>query len=180
AAVGMDAFRSLAAERSIVSSLSDMLKVPGTDVQERVGDLMSKLKDAEKEIARLNSQQLLASAGKFLDNAETVGSTLFVVADLGDVSNAGDIRTVVTDLRGRVNERSAVVLGIGTGNSKPVVVIATTAAAREEGHQAGKLVSLACGELGGGGGGKPDLAQGGGSDVSAIPSAIAAVKAALQ
>ncbi|MDN6748111.1 MAG: DHHA1 domain-containing protein, partial [Brevibacterium sp.] len=56
----------------------------------------------------------------------------------------------------------------------------TTASSREEGHQAGKLVSLACGELGGGGGGKPDLAQGGGSDVSAIPSAIRAVKAALQ
>ena len=180
AAVGMDAFRSLAAERTIVSSLSDMLKVPGTDVRGRVADLMSKLKDAEKEISRLNSQQLLASAGKFLDNAETLGSTLFVVAELGEVSNAGDIRTVVTDLRARVSDRSAVVLGIGTSNAKPVVVVATTASSREEGHQAGKLVSLACGELGGGGGGKPDLAQGGGSDAAAIPAAIAAVKAALQ
>ncbi|MGO2035759.1 MAG: alanine--tRNA ligase, partial [Brevibacterium sp.] len=180
AAVGMDAFRSLAAERTIVSSLSEMLKVPGTDVPERVSDLMGRLKDAEKEIARLNSQQLLAKAGSFLDQAQTVGSTLFVVAELGEVANGGDIRTIVTDLRARVSDRAAVVLGIGTSGSKPVVVIGTTEAARADGLQAGKLVSLACGELGGGGGGKPDLAQGGGSDSTAIPAAIAAVKAALQ
>lgn len=180
AAVGMDAFRSLAAERTIVSNLSEMLKVPGTDVPGRVSDLMGRLKSAEKEINRLNSAQLLASAGKFLDAAETLGSTLFVVADLGDVANAGDIRTVVTDLRARVSDREAVVLGIGVANSKPVVVIATTEAARTAGVHAGELVSLACGQLGGGGGGKPDLAQGGGSDRSAAPAAIAAVRAAIQ
>ncbi len=180
AAVGMDAFRSLAAERAIVSSLSEMLKVPGPHVRDRVSDLMSRLKDAEKEISRLKSQQLLAQAGQFLDSAERIGSTLFVVAELGDVSNAGDIRTVVTDLRSRVSDQSAVILGVGTSGSKPVVVIATTSAARESGNQAGKLVGLACRELGGGGGGKPDLAQGGGSDVDAIPAAVAAVKAALQ
>ena len=161
AAVGMDAFRSLAAERTIVSSLSEMLKVPGTDVTSRVSDLMSRLKDAEKEIARLNAQQLLASAGKFLDEAQTVGQTLFVQAELGDIANAGDIRTLVTDLRNRVSDRQAVIVGIGVSNGKPVVVIATTEAARTAGLQAGKLVSLACGELGGGGGGKPDLARAG-------------------
>ncbi|WP_209324795.1 alanine--tRNA ligase [Brevibacterium renqingii] len=180
AAVGMDAFRSLAAERTIVSSLSEMLKVPGTDVPGRVSDLMSRLKDAEKEISRLNSQQLLASAGKFLDDAQTVGATLFVVADLGEVASGGDVRTVVTDLRARVSDRQAVVLGLGVSSGKPVVVIATTEAARTVGLQAGRLVSQACGELGGGGGGKPDLAQGGGSDPAAIPAAIAAVKAAIQ
>src|SRR5699024_5340570 len=126
AAVGMDAFRSLAAERTIVSSLSEMLKVPGPDVTSRVSELMSRLKDAEKEISRLNSQQLLASAGKFLDTAETVGATLFVVAELGEVAAGGDVRTVVTDLRARVNERQAVVLGLGGSDGKPVVVMRTT------------------------------------------------------
>ncbi|RBP61571.1 alanyl-tRNA synthetase [Brevibacterium sanguinis] len=180
AAVGMDAFRSLAAERTIVSSLSEMLKVPGPDVRDRVSDLMTRLKDAEKEIARLRSAQLLAEAGRFLDSAQRVGSTLFVVAELGEVSDAGDIRTIVTDLRSRVSDQSAVVLGVGVSNGKPVVVIATTPGAREAGIQAGKLVGLACRELGGGGGGKPDLAQGGGSDVDSVPAAIGAVKAALQ
>lgn len=179
AAVGMDAFRSLAAERTIVSALSDMLKVPGTDVKDRVSELMAKLKDAEKEIGRFRSQQLLAQAGRFLEAAETVGEHLFVVADLGEVASGGDVRTIVTDLRARVSDRAAVVLGIGVAGGKPVVVIATTEAARAAGAQAGKLVSLASSTLGGGGGGKPDLAQGGGSDATQIPAAIAAVKAAL-
>src|SRR5699024_787414 len=105
AAVAMDAFRPRAAARPLVSSLSEMLKLPFPDVTSRVSDLMSRLKDAEKEISRLNSQQLLASAGKFLDTAETVGATLFVVADLGEVAAGGDVRPVVTDPRGRKRGR---------------------------------------------------------------------------
>ncbi|RAF53764.1 alanine--tRNA ligase, partial [Burkholderia multivorans] len=104
ASVGMDAFRSLAAERTIVSSLSEMLKVPGTDVTDRVSELMVRLKDAEKEISRLRSQQLLAQAGRFLETAETVGNTLFVVADLGEVSSGGDVRPIVTDLPAPVSD----------------------------------------------------------------------------
>src|SRR5699024_10910932 len=152
----------------------------GPDVTSRVSELMSRLKDAEQEISRLNSQQLLASAGKLLDTAETVGATLFAVAERGGDAARGDVRTVATDLRARVTDRQAVVHGRGVSNGNPGVVIATTEAARTAGLQAGRLVSLACGELGGGGGGKPDLAQGGGSDPAAIPAAIAAVKAAIQ
>src|SRR5699024_8108257 len=98
AAVGMAAFRSLAAARTTLSPLAGMPKVPGPDVTCRVSELMRRLKGAEREISRLNSQQLRASAGKFLDTAETVGATLFVVAELGEVAAGGDVRTVVTDL----------------------------------------------------------------------------------
>src|SRR5699024_12785201 len=98
---GLGPFRALAAGRATVSPLSEMLKVPGRDVTSRVSELMSRLKDAEKEISRLNAQQLLAAAGKFLDTAETVGATLVVVAELGEVAAGGDVRTVVTDLRAR-------------------------------------------------------------------------------
>src|SRR5699024_1084437 len=122
----------------------------------------------------------LAWAGEFRDTAETVGATLFVVAELGEVGAGGDVRTVVTDLRARGNDRQAVVLGLGVSNGKPVGVIATTEAARTAGLQAGRLVSLACRELGGGGGGTPDLAQGGGSDPAAIPTAIASGETAIQ
>src|SRR5699024_389656 len=73
-----------------------------------------------------------------------------------------------------VNDRQAVVLGLGVSNGKPVVVIATNEAARTAGLQAGRLVYLACGELGGGGGGRPDLAHGGGRDHDTIPADIRA------
>src|SRR5699024_11690649 len=74
AAVGMDAFRSLAAERTIVSSLSEMLQVPGPDVTSRVSELLRRLKHAEQPIARLNPQQRLASPGRSRGTADAVGA----------------------------------------------------------------------------------------------------------
>jgi alanyl-tRNA synthetase len=62
---------------------------------------------------------------------------------------------------------------------KPVVIIATNQAARNAGHRAGALAKDVARILGGGGGGKDDLAQGGGTDVSAIPSALDAVRASV-
>jgi alanyl-tRNA synthetase len=62
---------------------------------------------------------------------------------------------------------------------KPVVIVATNQAARDAGHKAGALAKQVAGILGGGGGGKDDLAQGGGTNVSAIPSALDAVRDAV-
>lgn len=60
-----------------------------------------------------------------------------------------------------------------------MLVVATTAAARANGHKAGALVRIASAILGGGGGGKDDLAQGGGSEPVKIPQAMSAIKEAL-
>ena len=62
---------------------------------------------------------------------------------------------------------------------RPVIVIATNAPAREWRVKAGDLVKVAAGVLGGGGGGKPDLAQGGGQDASKLGAAIAEVEHAV-
>lgn len=61
-------------------------------------------------------------------------------------------------------------------NGRPVTVIATNEAARERGIKAGDLVRTAAKTLGGGGGGKPDVAQGGGQNPAAVPEAIEAVE----
>ncbi|MGO3555853.1 MAG: DHHA1 domain-containing protein, partial [Microbacterium gubbeenense] len=68
---------------------------------------------------------------------------------------------------------------VGVVGARPVVVIATTEAARQAGAQAGALVKTATGVLGGGGGGKPDLAQGGGQDATRVDAALDAVRAAV-
>ena len=59
------------------------------------------------------------------------------------------------------------------------MIVATNQAARDAGANAGALAKTASGVLGGGGGGKPDLAQGGGTDVEAIPAALRAVTSAI-
>jgi alanyl-tRNA synthetase len=84
-------------------------------------------------------------------------------------------------VRSRLGESEPSVVAIaGAAKGRPVVVVATNAAARAAGVRAGALVKLASGVLGGGGGGKDDLAQGGGTDVSKVGEALDAVLTAVR
>jgi alanyl-tRNA synthetase len=178
AAVGLEAFRGLAKERTVLQSLSEMLKVPGADVPERVSSLMERLREAERTIAELGRARVLAAAAGAVESAREVNGVRVSATDLGQVADAGDVRTFVTDVRARMGEAPAVVAAAGSVNGKPSVVVAVTPEAQALGLRAGDLVKEACGVLGGGGGGKPDLAQGGGQDASKISAALDAVAAA--
>lgn len=81
-------------------------------------------------------------------------------------------------LRDKLAAQPAVVALIG-GEAKPVVIVATTQAARDAGARAGQLVGIAAPKLGGKGGGKDDLAQGGGQDAAGAADALAAIRDAL-
>ncbi|WP_349827990.1 alanine--tRNA ligase [Brevibacterium litoralis] len=175
ASVGLTAFRDLARERMIVQSLSDMLKVPGPDVTERVSGLLAKIKEAEKTIAALNQEKVLAAAGDAVAAAREVGKVRLSTTALGDVSSANDVRSFVLDVRNRLGDTPSVVAAIGVAGGKPSIVVATNAAAQDAGVRAGDLVRAGATELGGKGGGKPDLAQGGGTDASRAEEAFAAI-----
>lgn len=179
ALVGLDAFEHFAAERTLVNQLSTMLKAPASDIPGRVEQTLQKLREVEKELAQLRSQQLLAQAGQLADNAETVGDITLLAHNFGAVSSADDLRSAVQDLRDRLTKagnQNIVVAMIGTANNRPLVVIAVNEGAQAKGLKAGTLVKTASQVLGGGGGGKPDLAQGGGQDVSKIDEALATLR----
>jgi alanyl-tRNA synthetase len=91
----------------------------------------------------------------------------------------GDLRNLFTQVRDRVQDRPAVVCLIGGTADKPSVVIATTEGARYRQLKAGDLVKTATGALGGRGGGRDDIAQGGGSDGSKAADAIRDVEYAV-
>ena len=94
-----------------------------------------------------------------------------------DGAGAGDVRKLVLDVRGRLgNERPAVVAVIGSANGKPSCVVAVNDRARELGFSANELVKVAAGILGGSGGGKDDIAQGGGVDASQADLALGALE----
>ncbi|WP_125610407.1 alanine--tRNA ligase [Specibacter cremeus] len=173
--VGMDAFRHLAAERALVTELTDMLKVPSNLLQERIAATLAKLKNAERELERLRKEQLVAQAGALLATAVDANGVKVITHDAGEVSGADDLRGLALDLRQRFGADAATVAVAGVANARPVILVATNDAARAAGVKAGALAKLAAGLLGGGGGGKPDVAQGGGTDATRIPAALAAV-----
>lgn len=179
ALVGLDAFKHFAAERTLVNQLTEMLKVPANQVPERISSTLQRLKDAERELERLKSEQLRSQAGQLMDRTVDAHGVSVLTHHAGEV-DSDDLRQLVMDLRGRFGSSPAVVAVAGEAKGRPVVVIGTTEAARTEELSAGDLVKQACGVLGGGGGGKPDLAQGGGQDSSRIPEALDTVLAAVQ
>ena len=177
--VGMEALRYLAKERALVAELATLVKVQPDELPGRIDELLTRVKDAEREIGRLHKQQLAAQAGELLQEVDQVGPVRVLTHHAGDVG-ADDVRSLVTDLRGRLGEGSPSVVAVtGAAKGRPLVVIGTNAAARERGVRAGDLVKIAAGVLGGGGGGKPDLAQGGGTDPSAVGQALDAVHGAV-
>ena len=180
ALVGAGAYASHAKERAIVGQVSGLLGARGEEVVDRVASLMSRLKDAEKELAALRQAQLLAVAGTLASSAVDAAGVRVVAHDAGEVSGADDLRALALDVRGRLGDSSGAVVAVaGVSGGRPLVVVATNAAAREAGVRAGALVKAATAVLGGGGGGKDDLAQGGGSDASAVPAALEAVTASV-
>ena len=179
ALVGKDAFSEFAAERAVVRELSGGLKVPREQLPSRVQELVDNLKRAEKRIAELEAAQLGQRVPELVAGAERVGPVQLVSAALGSVRSADDVRAVVLDVRQRLGSDAAVVALVGEANGKPAIVVATNEAARDLGVKAGALVKVAAQVLGGGGGGKPDVAQGGGQDVTQIPAALKAIQAEL-
>ncbi|BAS09168.1 alanine--tRNA ligase [Arthrobacter sp. Hiyo4] len=177
--VGMDAFRHLAAERALVTELTEMLKVPSGQLADRIASTLNKLKATEKELDRLRKEQIAAAAGNLVGTARDAAGVQVIAHDAGQIGGADDIRNLALDLRNRLGSAASTVAVAGVSNDRPMILVATNEAAREAGVKAGALVRLAAGILGGGGGGKDDVAQGGGTDAAKVAPALAAVVDAI-
>jgi alanyl-tRNA synthetase len=179
ALVGTDAYQFLAREHVLVAQLSEALKVRPEQLPERVNDLVERLRNAEKEIEKVRVAQLLAAAGELASNPTDVYGVRFVGHRV-DGANAGDVRKLALDIRGRMPASvPGVVAIIGSTGGKPAVVVAVNDEARSWGVSANALVKVAAAALGGSGGGKDDVAQGGGADVANIDQALRDVEFAV-
>ena len=172
ALVGIEAFRALATERALVARLTELLKTPQDLIEEKIQATLEELKSAQRKLSEYQSAQLAERIPAILQGAQTIGDTELFVSNLGEIPTTDDVRGLAVQIRERVSSKNAVVALFAIVDKKPAVVIATTEAARNSGLFAGDLVRTASGILGGGGGGKPDMAQGGGQDIDAISAAI--------
>jgi alanyl-tRNA synthetase len=184
ALVGIDAFRFLARESVLVNQLSEQLKARPEELPERISTVVTRLRDAERELTRLKSAQLLGASEQIAAAAENIDGVSFVAHRVPDGTDPDAIRTLALDIRSKIPVlRPTVVALIGAPADRPVVVIAVNEAGRGFGLSAGTLVSAAAKALGGGGGGKPDIAQGGGAPgagPSEVNAAFGSIREALR
>ncbi len=178
--VGLDAVRYLSKERALMAALSSSLKVPSEEVPGRVATLVERLKVAEKELEQTRLASVKASIATLVDNAERIGSVTVVAHRLPDGTGAGDLRSLVGDIRGRLGSDPAVVALIAAGEVSVPFVVSVNQAAQDAGLRANDLVGAIGPAVDGRGGGKADTAQGSGKDPAGIDAALQALRAQIR
>jgi len=178
ALVGVDAYKFLAREHLLLNSLTDLIKgVRTEELPERISELLNKMKEIEKELASVRSAQALSQVGELAKQAKVINGISYISSVMADGVSGDDLRKIALDLRS--GEAKSVVALISSNDGKPVLVVATSEAARSAGVKAGALVKIGSTILGGGGGGKDDFAQGGGIDSSKSQDALTAISNVL-
>ncbi|HOZ59231.1 MAG TPA: alanine--tRNA ligase [Nakamurella multipartita] len=179
AAVGIEAFHRLAAERTLVSQLASTLKVQPAELPGRIETLLDKLKSAEKELAGLRAAALGNVAGTLAGGAIDVAGVALVAATAPEGTAAGDLRTLASDVRGRLGDRPGVVALFAPAHASVPFAVAVNQGGIARGLAAGELAKAVLPLIEGRGGGKKDLAQGAGTRPDRIPEAIDALRAAV-
>ena len=178
ALVGVDAYNFLAREHTVVAQLQELVKgrpeeLPGEGL--RHARQAEGRREGDREVPRREGPAGRRRARRVRQGRPR--RRRCVTGQVPDGTAADDLRKLVLDVRGRIQGgRAAVVALFTVANGRPLTVIATNEAARERGLKAGDLVRTAAKTLGGGGGGKPDVAQGGGQNPAAVGEAIDAVE----
>ena len=179
ALVGIEAFRALSAERALLLRLAELAKSPKENLEERLLATFEELKSAQRKLASLQAEQLATLIPSIIAKSEKIGSILFAASNIGELSSVDELRNLTIQLRDHTQKEASVSALFASIDSKPMVVIAVSKMAQDASIKAGELVKIASTVLGGGGGGKPDIAQGGGQAIEKIAEAIDAIRKEL-
>ncbi|MCH4250300.1 MAG: alanine--tRNA ligase [Microbacteriaceae bacterium] len=177
--VGLHALNELTAQRTVLREISATLKTDPASVRQRVDSLVASLQKAQHRIADLTRAQLQAQVPQLTAKASTHGDLTLVAEAVDGIPDADALRSLAESVRAALGAGANVIALLSVIGGKPQVVVAASDDAVAKGTKAGALVSVAAKTLGGGGGGRPEFAQGGGTNPTAIPEALAAIEAAL-
>ncbi len=178
AVAGAAVLEYLNVREKVVRELGDRFKVKPEDLGDRVMALQTELKTTQKQLESLKSELALAKADQLLSQAEAIGSFKIIVASLEGV-DAESLKTAAETLLQKLGE-GAVVLGSLPEPEKVSLVAAFSPGVIKKGLQAGKLIGAIAKICGGGGGGRPNLAQAGGKDPDKLPEALKAARQELE
>lgn len=176
--VGGAAVENFSSEKILVRNLTQLLKAPREDVAGRIADLVQQVRDLEKKVRESAARD---RKGRIpgLVNLVQKGPVSSVVSIVNDVNDADELRSMASDVLAALGKESNVVaLGAAFGDRATIVVTANPSAVGR-GIDSGQLVKEASSVLGGKGGGKATLAQGGGPDGSRLASALEGVSRTL-
>jgi alanyl-tRNA synthetase len=171
AVTGDAALRHVGQEEAALRESANLLKIPPLELPRRLQKLLDEQKQLEKQLQQLEARLAKNRAHELAASAKTVTGVAVLAARL-DGLDAEGLRSVVDSLRERMG---AGVICLGSVVDGKVNLVASVSKDLSKRLQAGKLVQQVAQTVGGKGGGRPDLAQGGGPDASRLDEALAGV-----
>ena len=159
-----------------LDGLAQLLKSSRDEVNGKVEQLILKLKAHEKELAKLKGKMASQAGSDLSSQAQDIGGVKVLTAHLEGADN-NTLRDTLDQLKNKLGTAAIV---LASNNGEKVTLIAGVTKDLTAKVKAGDLVNIAAAEVGGKGGGRPDMAQAGGSNPAAIPQALEAAKSWLQ
>jgi alanyl-tRNA synthetase len=175
AMTGEGALANLFQQNDVIHDLAQLVKGDSKNLTDKVKALLERTRLLEKELQQLKSQQAAQESASLTDNVKIINGVKVLVSKLDNIEPKM-LRTMVDDLK---NQLGSAVIVLATVADDKVSLIAGVTKDLTDRIKAGELISHLAGLVGGKGGGRPDMAQAGGTDVSALPAALAGVEAFL-
>ncbi|MGQ9424588.1 alanine--tRNA ligase [Gilvimarinus sp. F26214L] len=176
AVTGEGALRLFDQQQEKIAELSRLLKSGPDRVVDKVEQLVESQRQLEKEVTALKAKLSSSSSEELLQQASSIGDLKVLAAQVDGLDNKA-LRSMVDQLKNKLGRAVVLLAGVDSGKISLVAGVSKEATAQVK---AGDLVRTVAERIGGKGGGRPDMAQGGGTDVDALPSALKTVPGWVQ
>ncbi|MFG6483650.1 alanine--tRNA ligase [Klebsiella pneumoniae] len=172
AVTGEGAMAILHAQSDQLSDIAQLLKGDSHNLGEKVRAALERTRQLEKELQQLKEQAAAQESANLSSKAEEINGVKLLVSELAGVEPKM-LRTMVDDLKNQLGSTIVVLATVADGKISLIAGVSKDVTDRVK---AGELVGMVAQQVGGKGGGRPDMAQAGGTDASALPAALASVK----
>ena len=176
AVTGTKCYEMNKADRNLIDEAASALKTPKDKIVERIDALHAEVKSLEKELSEIEKAKAGSFADSAVSSAKDIGGVKAVIASC-DAADAAALRDTADKIRDKLE--CGVVFLAANGGDKLLFTAMATKSANEKGAHCGNIIKEAAKVAGGGGGGRPDMAQAGGKDVSKLADALAKAEKVL-
>ena len=173
AVTGDGAIATLHQQNDLLQDVAHLVKGDSNNLTDKVRAVLDRTRALEKELQQLKDQQAAQESASLSSKAKMVNGVQLLVSQLDNVE-AKMLRTMVDDLK---NQLGSAIIVLATTADDKVSLIAGVTKDLTDRVKAGELIGNVAQQVGGKGGGRPDMAQAGGTDVSALPAALDSVEA---
>ncbi|EFJ1784236.1 alanine--tRNA ligase [Escherichia coli] len=172
AVTGEGAIATVHADSDRLSEVAHLLKGDSNNLADKVRSVLERTRQLEKELQQLKEQAAAQESANLSSKAIDVNGVKLLVSELSGVEPKM-LRTMVDDLK---NQLGSTIIVLATVVEGKVSLIAGVSKDVTDRVKAGELIGMVAQQVGGKGGGRPDMAQAGGTDAAALPAALASVK----